>query len=102
VADSRSESDCTRGVSAPHDKPISAKQAAVLDLLRRIGKPIEQRQLMRQAKCGSSPVEALINKGLARRVARRVDRFVDSTHEEPAPAGPISLNGAQLGVWSRP
>ncbi len=80
---------------------IPPKQAAVLELLRKAGKPIEQRQLMRQAKCGPGPVEALILKGLARRVARRVDHFVDSTQEEPAPAGPISLNEDQLGVWNQ-
>jgi len=80
---------------------IPPKQAAVLELLRKADKPIEQRQLMQQARCGSGPIEALVLKGLARRVARRVDRFVDSTHEEAAPAGPITLNDDQLGVWNQ-
>ncbi|MHB1424309.1 MAG: replication restart helicase PriA [Gemmataceae bacterium] len=80
---------------------LTAKQTAVLELLRKAGKAIEQRQLMRQAKCGSGPIEALLAKGLARRVARRVDRFVDSTHEEAAPTGPIALNDDQLGVWKQ-
>jgi primosomal protein N' (replication factor Y) len=83
------------------ETPIPRKQAAVLELLREASKPIEQRQLMRQAKCGPGPIEALLQKGLARRVARRVDRFIDSTHEETAPAGPITLNGDQLGVWQQ-
>jgi primosomal protein N' (replication factor Y) len=73
----------------------------VLDLLRKVVKPIEQRQLMRQAKCGPGPIEALLLKGLARRVARRIDRVVDSTHEEAVPAGPITLNEDQLGVWNQ-
>jgi primosomal protein N' (replication factor Y) len=80
---------------------VSPKQAAVLELLRKAGKPIEQRQLMRQAKCGSGPIEALLHKGLVRRVLRRVDRFLDSTSEETAPAGPITLNDDQLGVWKQ-
>jgi primosomal protein N' (replication factor Y) len=80
---------------------VTAKQAAALELLRKAGKPVEQRQLMRQAKCGAGPVEALLKKGLARRVARRVDRFIDSTHEETTPAGPITLNDDQLGAWKQ-
>jgi len=86
---------------ASGETAIPPKQAAVLALLRKVGKPIEQRQLMRQAKCGSGPIEALLQKGLARRVARRVDRFIDTTHEESVPAGPITLNGDQLGVWNQ-
>jgi primosomal protein N' (replication factor Y) len=82
-------------------EPIPPKQATALELLRKLGKPIEQRQLMRQAKCGPGPIEALLVKGLARRVARRVDRFIDSTHEETAPAGPITLNDDQAGVWKQ-
>jgi primosomal protein N' (replication factor Y) len=90
------------GESAETPAPsIPPKQAAVLDLLRKAGKAVEQRQLMRQAKCGPGPIEALILKGLARRVARRVDRFLDSTHEEAALAGPITLNEDQLGVWNQ-
>ncbi|HTU21505.1 MAG TPA: primosomal protein N' [Gemmataceae bacterium] len=90
---------------SPQDKtggtPVPPKQAAVLELLRKAGKAIEQRQLMQQAKCGPGPVEALVAKGLARRVARRVDRFVDSTHGEETPAGPVVLNDDQLGVWNQ-
>ena len=80
---------------------LTAKQKAVLELLRKAGKAVEQRQLTQQAKCGPGPIEALVLKGLARRVARRVDQFVDSTHEEAAPTGPIALNDDQLGVWNQ-
>ncbi|MGH7168877.1 MAG: replication restart helicase PriA, partial [Gemmataceae bacterium] len=80
---------------------LTAKQKAVLELLRKAGKALEQRQLTQQAKCGPGPIEALVLKGLARRVARRVDQFVDSTREEAAPAGPIALNDDQLGVWNQ-
>lgn len=80
---------------------LTAKQTAVLELLCKAGKAVELRQLARQAKCGPGPVEALVLKGLARRVARRVDQFVDSTHEEAAPIGPVVLNDDQAGVWSK-
>ncbi|HWG44761.1 MAG TPA: primosomal protein N' [Gemmataceae bacterium] len=79
---------------------LTAKQAAVLELLRKAGKAIELRQLTRQAKCGPGPVEALVLKGLARRVARRIDQFVDSTHEEATPAGPLTLSEDQVGAWN--
>jgi primosomal protein N' (replication factor Y) len=79
----------------------TAKQTAVLEVLRKAGKPIEQRQLGRQAKCGPGPIEALVLKGLVRRVARRVDRFADSTLEEETPHGPIVLNDDQIGVWNQ-
>ncbi len=79
---------------------MTAKQTAVLELLRKAGKAVELRQLTRQAKCGPGPVEALVLKGLARRVARRVDQFADSTQEEAPPAGPVVLNGDQLGAWA--
>ncbi len=80
---------------------LTAKQTAVLELLRKAGKAVEQRQLTRQAKCGPGPVEALVLKGLARRVARRVDRFVESTAEEETPHGPVVLNHDQLDVWNK-
>src|SRR5690348_16870623 len=79
---------------------LTAKQTAVLELLRKAGKAVELRQLTRQAKCGPGPVEALVIKGLARRVARRIDQFSDSTQEEAPPAGPVVLNGDQLGAWT--
>ncbi len=69
--------------------------------MRKAGKAVEAKQLARQAKCGPGPIEALVLKGLARRVARRIDQFVDSTHEEAVPAGPITLNDDQLAVWER-
>jgi primosomal protein N' (replication factor Y) len=80
---------------------LTAKQKAVLELLRKASKPVEQRQLARQAKCGQGPIDALVLKGLARRVARRIDRFVDGTVEEETPHGPIVLNEDQQKVWNQ-
>ncbi|MGH7169650.1 MAG: replication restart helicase PriA, partial [Gemmataceae bacterium] len=47
------------------------------------------------------PVESLVLKGLARRVARRIDRFVENTPEEEMAQGPVVLNDDQLGVWNK-
>jgi primosomal protein N' (replication factor Y) len=77
---------------------ITAKQAAVLELLRKAGKPVELRQLTRQARCGSGPMEALVLKGLVRRAVRRVEHFTD-TQGEGEPAGPITLNEDQQRAW---
>ncbi len=78
---------------------VTPKQAAVLELLRKAGKPVELRQLTRQAKCGSGPVEALVLKGLVRRAVRRVEQFAD-TQEEGEPQGPITLNEDQQKAWN--
>jgi primosomal protein N' (replication factor Y) len=78
---------------------LTAKQAAVLEVLRKAGKPVELRQLARQAKCGSGPVEALVVKGMARRALRRIEQFNDAPTEEHEPQGPITLNGDQQRAW---
>lgn len=79
---------------------LTAKQTAVLELLRKAKKPIELRQLLRQAKCGSGPVEALVAKGLARRAVRRVEQAAQTEHEEEALTGPIVPNEDQERAWS--
>jgi primosomal protein N' (replication factor Y) len=79
---------------------LSAKQQAVLEQLRSTGRAVEARQLGRLAQCGPAPLDALVEKGYARRTVRRVDRFADTTDEEPVPDGPITLNADQQGVWS--
>jgi primosomal protein N' (replication factor Y) len=79
---------------------LTAKQKEALRQLRSAGKPLEQRQLARQAKCGPGPVEALVLKGYARRAVRRIDRFSDSTEEAPAPEAPVTLNADQVRAWA--
>jgi len=79
---------------------LSTKQKAVLDKLRSAGKPLEPRRLARLAECGQVPIEALVDKGLARRVARRVDKFEVQHEDDDKSEGPISLNPDQLVVWS--
>ncbi|HXG12920.1 MAG TPA: primosomal protein N' [Gemmataceae bacterium] len=80
--------------------PLTPKQSAALDQLRAAGKPVEMRQLARQVRCGSGPLEALVEKGFARRVVRRIDRFTDGTEEPIAVEGPVLLNPDQLKAWA--
>lgn len=84
----------------PAPPELTPKQAAALEVLRAAGGAVELRQLMRRARCGSAPVEALVFKGVARRVQRRVDRFADTSEEANAEAGPLTLNVDQLQAWS--
>jgi primosomal protein N' (replication factor Y) len=77
---------------------VTAKQGAVLHHLREAGKPLEQRQLQRQTGSGPGPIKALLEKGLLRRVVRRVERFHAPAAE--APTGPLALNADQLRAWS--
>jgi primosomal protein N' (replication factor Y) len=79
---------------------MTAKQAAVLEILRKADKALELRQLARQAKCGSGPIEALVFKALARRGTRRVDQFTESREDGQENQGPISLNEDQQKAWS--
>ncbi len=78
---------------------LPAKQAAVLARLRESGKPIDVKQLQRQASCGSGPIKALLERGLVRQVVRRVDKG-PAAGEETAAEGPITLNGDQLRAWA--
>jgi primosomal protein N' (replication factor Y) len=87
------------GERAADPTELTKKQTAVLEYLRGQGKPVELRQLTRQVRCGNGPVEALVMKGLARRVTRRVDQFADAPAEAAAPDGPVTLNPAQQKAW---
>jgi primosomal protein N' (replication factor Y) len=83
----------------PTPPTLTPKQTAALDALRRAGKPMEIRRLAQVAQCGTVPVEALVAKGMARRVTRRVDRFQDTT-EAAVHEPPVTLNTDQLKVWA--
>lgn len=79
---------------------LTAKQAAAWELLQRLGQAVELRHLARQAQCGNGPVEALVVKGLARRLERRVERLPDG-EDEPVEAHPVhTLNPDQEKVWA--
>jgi len=79
---------------------LPAKQAGALTELRKATKPIEPTRLAQLAKCGPGPIEALIAKGVARRVQRRIDRFTDWTEETVGPEPAVQLNADQLRVWT--
>jgi primosomal protein N' (replication factor Y) len=79
---------------------LTAKQAAAWQQLRAAGRALEVRHLARLARCGTGPVAALIDKGVARRVVRRVDRFAEEIEESPSTEGPITLNPDQLRAWA--
>src|SRR5262249_23747928 len=78
---------------------LSPRQTAALEHLRSAGRAVELSELARLAECGTAPVEALVQKGLAKRVQVRVDRFTDTTHEAGAAPEPMpTLNADQQRV----
>src|SRR5205807_2576966 len=83
---------------------LTPKQTAALEVLTRQGKPVELRRLCRLAHCGTAPVDGLVEKGLARRIVRRVET-VDAAHNlaaqpEVAQAGCVELNADQQQAWA--
>jgi primosomal protein N' (replication factor Y) len=78
---------------------LPAKQDKVLAYLRESDGPVEVKHLQHQTGTGSAPVKALLQRGLIRRVVRRVDRFHD-TQGEAAPSAPLTLSDDQQRVWS--
>jgi primosomal protein N' (replication factor Y) len=83
------------------EKPpsLTAKQTAALQHLRAATQPIEPRHLARLAGCGTGPVEALVEKGFARRLSRRVEQARAAQEHAPAEPG-VTLNADQLSVWA--
>ncbi len=88
---------------------VTAKQAAVIDTLRRQGQLLEPRQLARLAGCGPRLLDALVQKGVVRKVMRRVETVaaetVSEAHghdllsgDEACPAN-IQLNADQQCAW---
>jgi primosomal protein N' (replication factor Y) len=89
----------------PQPSPrLSARQQTALDRLRQQTEPIEPRALARLAECGLAPIDALVTKGLARRVKQRRDLFaglgesLPSDAVEPAEPPPL-LNADQQRAW---
>src|SRR5262249_25485823 len=79
---------------------LPPKQKEALEKLQAAGQPLELRQLARLADCGMGPVEALVEKGLARRSVRRLDVFTESLEDAESPEPAIDLNSDQLQVWA--
>jgi primosomal protein N' (replication factor Y) len=79
---------------------LSSKQASALARLRRSSAPVEPKRLARLCACGMGPIEALVDKGFARRVVRRIERPAEAS-VEPAPEEPaITLNDDQVRAWA--
>ncbi|MBM4071117.1 MAG: primosomal protein N' [Planctomycetes bacterium] len=86
---------------------LSAKQKAALEILRAQARPIAPRRLASLARCGSGPIAGLLDKNLARRVVRRIDRLSageiqDSTEQVAidVPPSPLTLNVDQARAWA--
>lgn len=85
----------------PKPEPnLTPKQREAWKRLLEARHPVESRQLARQVRCGTSPVEALVSHGLARRLILRVDRFTDSSDEPLIVAPPVVPNDDQSQAWS--
>jgi primosomal protein N' (replication factor Y) len=89
----------------PDDLPdpaprLTDKQVVALQVLRAAGGAMEMKVLTRQARCTSGVIEALVHKGLARRVARRVDQFAGGSDTPEGPSTPPELNGDQRRIWA--
>ncbi len=78
---------------------LTPKQTEVMKQLKQAAKPLEVKELARLARCGSVPIEALLEKGLLRRTMRRIDLAHDSTQTETDENKPVTLNADQQRVW---
>jgi primosomal protein N' (replication factor Y) len=96
--------DAVPEAERPQPAPkLTPKQAAALDVLTRQGKPVELRRLCRLAQCGSGPVEGLVEKGVARRIVRRVETLdaaqILAAQPEVARPEHVTLNADQQKAW---
>src|SRR5436190_770597 len=92
--------DQLRGYLAVGKRVLASFGKAAFDQLRVATKPLPSKQLARQAGCGLGPIEALVAKGLARRIVQRVETFTDTTEAAELPHAALTLNPDQLRVWA--
>lgn len=79
---------------------LTAKQKNVLYHLREQSTAVELRRLTRLAQCSSGVVDAVINKGLARKIRRRVDSTCEQVDDELTPDPTVfDLSEDQARVW---
>src|SRR5262245_33271236 len=76
---------------------LTPKQATALTHLRAAGRPVEQGELIRLAKCGPGPVFGLVTKGYARPHRQIIERFGEP--EAPTAETTVTLNPDQVAVW---
>jgi primosomal protein N' (replication factor Y) len=79
----------------PDAKPVklTPRQEAVAAFVREQGKPVDARLVLRQAGASPGILRALLQRGVLRRVTRRVDR--DLAPAEGEDTGPLTLSGEQ-------
>ncbi len=78
---------------------LPAKQATIWSILRKQSEPMEQRELMRLARCGPSPIQTMLARGLIQRHTTQVDVYEQAVaSNQPPPT--IELNPDQQRVWS--
>lgn len=87
----------------PEEEPkLTPKQKTALRLLRENEEAMEQRLLTREAQCGASVIDALVNKEVAKRTTRRVDTSSLHSVESPVePDQPKELSEDQAQVWQK-
>jgi len=78
---------------------LTQRQSAALGVLRESGQPMDPKQVARKAECGSTPLEALVEKGYARKVTHRVENAPETHDPTPGEAGPLDLNAEQAAAF---
>jgi primosomal protein N' (replication factor Y) len=87
-------------VTANGNVKLPPKQAAVLRVLSKAGKPLPMEQVSRDAQCGAAPITALRRKKFLRAFARRSDPR-DAEMEAVEKTGDLKLNSDQQSVLDR-
>ena len=80
---------------------VSPLQKTVLDLLKHEGRPIEQGQLCRLAKCGPGVVSGLVRKGLVRKFNERIESSHGADEEAEERSAHIEMNADQVRAWDQ-
>lgn len=82
---------------------LTPKQRVTWEHARQLDGPVEQAHLACLAKCAVPIIAALEQKGLLRRVRRRMERDseIEANVEAAAPQQPIELNAEQQLAWSQ-
>lgn len=86
---------------------VTPQQKAVLDKLKKEGRPLEILQLARIAKCTAGVVAGLVKKGLLRKFSERIETSGQESgdgsqeSENVTPSAAIELNADQVRVWEQ-
>ncbi|MCS7168314.1 MAG: primosomal protein N' [Gemmatales bacterium] len=81
-------------LAAPSSAALTPRQQAVYTLLLQLGRPVEWRELLRQAGCGPTVLRNLIRKGYVRQTTQRQATVTPQVAEVPS-ATSVQLTPAQ-------